>query len=93
MTPEELNRKIEFLVEWEARFVVRYEEDRKEFARIIKTLSDLFEIESARLYRNDEEHRKFEKEMQRLHEQWQKSLDELRRRIDGPPGNPNSNPN
>jgi hypothetical protein len=80
MTPEELDRAIDFIVKTQADTAVLHQElaaHQKQYARMFKMISDLIEIELGRLDRNDVEHRKFEKEMQRLREETQKGQDEL----------------
>lgn len=53
MTPEELNRTIEFLVQHQAHFAVRFERDHEIFAETLRTLAELTGIQSRRLDRHD----------------------------------------
>jgi hypothetical protein len=107
MTPEEMKRTMDFILQTSADFWAGLQELKalhkdlarhdKEFARMFKMLSDLIVIESERLDRNDAEHRKFVENMERSdkrHEELRQDfLRELRRLIDRLPPNPDSRQN
>lgn len=104
MTSEELNRAIQFLVEHQANFAVRFERDHEMMAASLKQLTEISEIQSRRLDQNDEAHRHYEKaqqQSQRRHEESEKrnaefqkeALRMLHQILERLTRNPNSHPN
>ena len=104
MTPEELNRMIEFIIqhqanleisldrEWEERLAraAEHEQMTRNIASLQARVVELTEIQSRRLDRNDEEHRRFENwqrdfqhEAQRKHEESIARLDRILERLTG----------
>jgi UDP-N-acetylglucosamine 2-epimerase len=104
MTPEELNRMIEFIIQHQANLEISLDREREErlaraaeheqMTRNIGSLQvrvvELTEIQSRRLDRNDEEHRRFENwqrdfqhEAQRKHEESIARLDRILERLTG----------
>ena len=104
MTPEELNRMIEFIIRHQANLEISLDREREErlarvaeheqMTRNIASLQarvvELIEIQSRRLDRNDEEHRRFENwqrdfqhEAQRKHEESIARLDRILERLTG----------
>ncbi len=104
MTPEELNRMIEFIIQHQANLEMSLDREREErlaraaeheqmtgnIASLQARVVELIEIQSRRLDRNDEEHRRFENwqrdfqhEAQRKHEESIARLDRILERLTG----------
>ena len=83
MTPEELNRKIEFLIQHSADFAVRFERDHESMAFLAGSMNRLAELVHRRLDRNDAEHQEFQQALrdgQRRHEELLGEIREERRK-------------
>jgi hypothetical protein len=94
MTPEELNRTMEFIIESQARLAAAQEQDREQRTEseiwsksLISQLAsgqqrilELIEIESRRLDRQDERLRQYESEQRHAQEAAQQRHDESQKR-------------
>jgi hypothetical protein len=56
MTPEELNRTIEFIIQSQARLAAAQEQDRRDRLEIDQRLIQLAEVQSSRMDRLDKAH-------------------------------------
>src|SRR5882672_6301276 len=65
MTPEELDRTVEFLVRHSADFAVRFERDHEILTEFMTNVVDLTQLQSRRLDRYDEWLEETRKESQR----------------------------
>lgn len=96
MTPEEVNRTIEFILQHEARFEARLDREQEmrqarlaehkkiidELARLQARVVEMIAIESSRLDRSDEEHRRYEDWQREFQRQAERHHKEALARLD-----------
>jgi hypothetical protein len=95
MTPEELNRTMDFIIQSQARLAVAQEQDREQRVKFEEwskglhlRVTDLIEVQSRRLDRHEdfmretrESEREFQKDMKKRHEELLALLDRIIKKL------------